>query len=314
MNFLFLSSLDDWDALTRVQAQPLVLGLRELGHDVQQVKTGAEIKQFAIRPHDYVVLHYKDRWALELAIQVKRRFQSKVLCLCSDVDYIDIYKRIEPVVDIYFAPTDLHRAVIDSVVGKPVLEFTEGIDPIAYPPPGYALSAQASHTKKDRVLWFGYPESFEKSFKYLRPHLDDGIRQRLVLLTKAGIELMPGVTHRAFDPSTFYAETADCGISILSHFSYNNLLNTYIKTPNKLITSLVRGMVPIFSDTPSYRKIAEEYEINFGIFKKPIDLYLQLNRKYAERSEIETMCSAIKAKITIDFSNQSIGKIFSTKL
>ena len=94
------------------------------------------------------------------------------------------------------------------------------------------------------------------------PHLlqqPDFPADRFDIITTAGADLCPGVRHRAFDAATFYADTADYSHALLCHFAHDLQLNTYIKSPNKLVTSIVRGLVPLVSATPSYLQMARRF-------------------------------------------------------
>ncbi|WP_421694116.1 hypothetical protein [Aestuariivirga sp.] len=270
MHVVFVKSSDNpRDVLQRLHSTPLYVGLRELG-----VSTGMAVLDSAtvdIAPPSHAVIHYNDRRAIAAAFELRKSHPVKILCLCADVYELAPYRWLAESVDLFLAPTPLHRQVIQSAVMKPVAVLPEAIDPIALPGQGTAVPVACNN----RLCWFGYPESFGKSMGYLLP--DAFARSSFdvklfTIITDTQEPLWQGAVHKPFTETGFYRDAADCGYALLSHFAYDLQLNSFIKSPNKLLTALVRGMVPLASATPSYWNIARNYGLEPLLFDGPLTL------------------------------------------
>lgn len=243
------------DVHQRLQSNPLLEGLAAHGVRTSLITPGAAVDN---APPSHLVFHYYDRAAAVTAFRVRQRFDVRLVCLCCDVYDLETLRAIAEGVDLLLAPTALHRDLVQSAVLKPVRVLPEAVDPLALPGEGPAIPAAAD----GRVCWFGYPESFAKSMRYLMAHLraQPGFEaDRFDIITEEGQDLSPGLRHRPFQAETFYAVTADYSHALLSHFAHDLHVNTFIKSPNKLVTSLVRGLVPVISATPSYLQMARKY-------------------------------------------------------
>jgi hypothetical protein len=270
-DFLFIRSYGEENALARLQSSALIQGLRDLNITVHLLEIRSDVPVEEVPQHKYLIYHYDDGLAINLAMTVKKFYKNSTICLGSDIYSVENYTRLSEFTDFYFMPTELHKIIISSVTSKSVAVLNECIDPIAYPS-SENKQDKNSELGRNKIVWFGYPESFEKSFKYLVPVIANMIpADELVVITK-GFKLLNNVEHREFEVSQFYRQTSDAKYSLLSHFSYDNQLNTWIKSPNKLITSLVRGIVPFVSSTPAYAEIMERYNLKELLFSTPSDL------------------------------------------
>jgi hypothetical protein len=180
----------------------------------------------------------------------------------------------------FVVPTHFHRSILSSAIDIPIHVIPESIDSICYPDKSSLPPLEMAHNELPRkILWFGYPESFNKSFRHLMPALNNSISTSEIVVITNGKVLIDGAGHRNFDERNFFAQTADCMYSLLSHFSYDNQLNTWIKSPNKLVTSIVRGLLPFASATPSYADLLAEYGLSNLTFKKPDDLRILIKNR-----------------------------------
>ena len=168
-------------------------------------------------------------------------------------------------------PTELHQEVLKPAVWVDVFVLPEGIDPISMP----ANGKESPVLQNEYVCWFGYPESFKKSFKYVLTtaiEKSNFPKHNLDLITMRGITLINEIRHLTFDESTFYEQTSYYGYSLLSHFVFDGHINTYIKSPNKLVTCLVRGMIPLVSNTRNYRTLVDDYDLHRFSYSNGPDL------------------------------------------
>ena len=274
--YLFITTHEDGNALLRVQSKPLYNGLLYLKKNAsyQHVSNNESDK---ITYSKNIIIHHDDNHAINIAINSKKKHKSKIYCHTSDIFSINYYVGLSNVVDIFVAPTDLHAEVLRSAVSIPVITVPEGVDYIAEPKGNFSIPVGVT----DRICWFGYPESFEKSFRYLLPYFFNNTGcsgEDFGVITRSGIKLIEEALHINFDIKTFYADIALFRYTLLSHFAYDHHINTYIKSPNKLVTSLVRGLIPIVSNTVNYRPIMQEYGLEDWMFSGPVQLQKLLRK------------------------------------
>ena len=270
MHIVILKGEDNSErALQRLQLNPLHAGLGEIG--VRSTMVVLDGTRRDIAPPTHVVFNYRDKNAFLASVEAKKSFGCKLICFTSDIYDLSYFMSLAEQVDLFLAPTPLHRDIVQSAIARPVVHIPEAVDPIALPGSGPEQKVDAGGP----VLWFGFPESFEISTRYLLPQafaLSGFDRQRFAIMTAAGATLMNGIAHVPFRSGDFYRLSAAYSHSLLSHFCYDQKLNTFIKSPNKLITSIVRGLVPLASATPSYSAIASQYGLQGLTFRGPAEL------------------------------------------
>ncbi|WP_297368689.1 hypothetical protein [Acidocella sp.] len=276
LDYLVLTTQTPLNALVRLQSQPLLQGLASLGWRTRfhHYPHGTPV---TVPPASAIIVHYLDPDALTRAAALKALCGARLYCLSSDIYDIDTYTRIAPLADAFFAPTPLHAELLRAAQTKPVFVLPEAIDPIAQPTDGTILPPAAT----DRLCWFGYPESFAKSCRHLLPHaLDDAEfpAEKLALITAPNVSLLAGAEHIPFSPERFYTATAPFRYALLSHFVFDNHINTFIKSPNKLVTALARGLAPVASNTIHYRPLMREYGLENWMFSSPHELATLLRK------------------------------------
>lgn len=293
------------DALHRLQTNALFLGLQELGVKSSLVFLDGSPKDIEVPTH--VVFSYKDREAALAAAEVKSQSKCSALCFFSDINDLSQFVKLSEFVDCFLAPTAMHRDVVQSAVVKPVLHLPEAYDPISLSNDG----TEAETFITNRFCWFGFPESFAKSMKYLLPkafEISSFDKSRFCILTSKDNLLYEGIEHRAFDASTFHWRTRDINYSVLSHFCYDQMLNTLIKSPNKMITSIVRGILPYASSTPAYVQVAKQYGLENLLFRSPHELAAKLRTADFDRESSKIGLPQIRSELMKAFSPRSIAK------
>lgn len=270
MHFVILRSDANYEkAMHRLQTTPLCAGLEALGVKATMVFLSEPRRDIAAPSH--VVFNYRDAQAFAAALEAKKRFGCKVLCFFSDLYDLSVFVKLADAVDLFLAPTALHRDIVQAAIIKPVVHVPEAVDPIALPAGEPVLEVE----RAGRLVWFGFPESFPITTRFLLPpafELAAFDRSRFGIITAQGVRLMEGVQHITFGARTFYRSAQPFSYALLSHFCYDQMLNTFIKSPNRMVTSVVRGLVPLVSATPSYRALAGEYGLESLMFRGPGDL------------------------------------------
>lgn len=310
VDFLFLRSYGGENALARVQSDPLIKGLQEMGLAVRKkfYLPGDTIEVVFPR---YCIVSYDDTDAILKAEELKKLCNCKIICLTSDLYYLERYIEISEIADLYVAPTTAHQNILQSAVWKKVVVVPEGVDTIALPDDGIVLPI----IKTGKLCWFGYPESFEKSFKFIFSkalELSDIEKGRITFITSLGVTLHDEINHIPFRAEDFYKISQSYEYSLLSHFAFDHHINTMIKSPNKLITSLVRGMLPLVSNTINYKEIMCYYNLEKFIYANGPDLVKLLeNLKHTTNSiEIKPIAEDLLSR----FSPRSIATIFINEM
>ena len=72
--------------------------------------------------------------------------------------------------------------------------------------------------------------------------------------------------------ATFSSDAREFDYAILSHFPLDLAINTYVKSPNKMIAALVAGLIPVVSATPGYSGLLEAYGLQDYVFASPREL------------------------------------------
>jgi hypothetical protein len=248
---------------------------------------------------------------IEFARAVKRTIGCEVICLTSDIYSLDGLRSLSSLVDYFVAPTSHHAEVLRSAVWRPVFVVPEGIDAIAMP------SSDGLHipvAENNRIAWFGYPESFSKAMKHLLPRALYQSRTPatdLQILTAPNHQLIAGAEHVDFHVESFYRAIAKCGYTLLSHFAFDHHINSYIKSPNKLITSLVRGCVPIVSDTPNYRSVMQYYDLMHYTYCDGEGLVRLLERRNISRDRDRVQLELIGNDLQDRFSPANVASVFA---
>ena len=273
-SFVVLRSMTDHEAPVRLHSDAILRGLHD--RDGFSSSLISPDSRAPIPEDSCVLIHFGDEPACTRARQLARtRTDLTIACLGSDIYDFNKYVRLHDFVDVYIMPTDLHRRILAAQVYKPVLSVPECIDPIT----GWRSSTRFEFPIKSsrRLLWFGYPVSFLKSMVSLLPILQGNLTKGSVTSVSliSGNELCTyniGFPIIPYSNSTFRFATTGFDYCILSHLPLDLSLNTYIKSPNKLVTSLMAGLIPIASDTPNYRLLLEEFGLSRFLFDSPAAL------------------------------------------
>ncbi len=280
-HYVVVRSLTEATATVRLHSNPILHGIQRLSRATCTLHVPQTGVPLVIQHHCCLIFHYDD----EPAIQTIRAFlrqatprPTRIICLGSDIYAFADYTRLHDFVDLFMVPTELHRQLLQSQVSKPVYVLPEGVDPITISPD--LTEAKAGKTGR-HVVWFGYPDSFYKSMACLLPTINQAAANRLIdqfalIVDKQqfnqkypnhfGFPLIP------YANATFWQETQAFDYAILSHFSLDLAMNTYVKSPNKLVTALACGLIPIVSDTPNYRNLLEDHGLERFLFASPKQL------------------------------------------
>jgi hypothetical protein len=272
-SFIVIRSTQNSDAAVRLQSDPILRIMKKAGAKTERMDPRA---MGAIPEGACVIFHHNDRAAIKAIKDVaKSRRNVLIICLCGDIYDLSEYLSLSSFVSFFIVPTELHRKVLMSQLYTPVYRLSESVDPIAKPvgekPNPFPIKQFC------RTLWFGYPESLYKGMNSLLPLIQRSVKEgRLtsfaLLLNEGDFDNRYGFMTISHSNESFKHITSKFDYTILSHFPLDLSINSYIKSPNKLITALMAGLIPICSATPSYEQIMSEHGLERFLFSSPREL------------------------------------------
>jgi hypothetical protein len=277
----FVRSKGEEEAVVRVSSLPLCDELCRLGIESRTIHPQEGIPQ--LHASDCIAFHYNDREAVA-AIRNALTAKSTVVCLGSDIYSLSKYVDLHDLVSYYLVPTDMHRLVLSGILYKPVYTLPESVDQlVAGSLEKIDFSTPFPKRSLRRVCWFGYVESFDKGMSSLVPVIKNAISTNQISRFTVILDTMNFYNRWNFDTiefdiTTFPSIMKDFDYVILSHFPLDLKVNSLIKSPNKAITSLFSGVIPLASSTPSYEALFTQLGISHLLFSSPRQLANMLSR------------------------------------
>ena len=266
---------DNNNAPARIITTPLLLNLSNhftintliLKNNISE----EEMSVINISSTDVILFHFYDLNALNFSIL--HGSGKKLVCFICDIYNLDYIYKLDNLNITFVVPTDLHAKILCPLINSRIEVIPEPIDSIALPKNGLS---EIPLKNNYNICWFGYPEAYYKSLSKIMKTLNNNEvfeKNEFNIITRKDEILSEEFEHFTFDINNFYSICSNFNYSILSHYSFDMSLNTFCKSPNKLITSLVRGLVPFFSNTPNYKLLSDEYNLNNLIFNNSEELF-----------------------------------------
>lgn len=309
-SILILRSKKDGDATVRLQTDPVLRALKNVPGTV--VKLEDPTQSVSIENGSCVLFHFDDPLAIAALERARsRKIPFSAACFGSDIYRFSRYMPSYEVTDMYLMPTEVHREVLASQFYKPVYYLPESIDPISGQRDGASTAFPAKHG--NRLLWFGYADSFNKGMASLVPVLKRNqkagrISDFTLILDPAEFDNEFALRTIPFRTETFRTDAASFDYCILSHFSLDLSLNSYIKSPNKLLTALMMGLIPIASKTPNYAAMLGEFGLQRFLFDSPGALDHILRNLDPARDSEEIARSGIVDTLAERHSDRSVAQ------
>ena len=211
--------------------------------------------------------------------------------------------------DIILTPTDLHKQFIQSITDTRVEVMIDCID--------FSIDEKTSPTANNnipKICWFGYMESYSKSMAWYDPVILDLVKQQKLeyhLITNPNVKHPLGFPAITYKSDTFKDTLSQYDGCILSHAPLDWDINTFVKSPNKLILSTALGIPAIVSNTPSYSKILTDVGLSEFIFsgsksfKNSLELLLDKNQRinYINKSQDYVISKFSYLEMTKQFLN-----------
>ena len=309
------------EATARLSSQPLVSCVGQVSSAVARLTPPDAGSMAVVADNSILVFHYNDFSAIAAVRALRQTCRDlTVACLCSDIYSFHHYINVHDIVDVFIAPTEAHRRVLAYQLYKPVYVMPEAVDSVV---PTDVLDGPERGGIRDeinkRVVWFGYAESFDKGMASVVPIIRSAVSSRAIdgfrVITNRRAFAAAGVDASwmslvEYTTSGFFGDLRASTYAVLSHMPLDLELNSLIKSPNKLVTSLISGLVPLCSDTPNYADLLGQFGLGRFVFSSPAHLASILSRLDPKRDVQMVQGSGIIPFILDRFSQASIARRF----
>lgn len=270
---IFLSERDHGDPLCRFYFDSLASQLSIGCKTFRWISPKDDLNVLLDSSAEYIVnFFYKDIDAIN-AIKRLNDKQITSISFCSDVENYAEYQLAYEVADIFVCPSLMHQNILRYVYDLPIYVLREAIDPILKQVSDRKFTAASTN-----LVWFGFSESYLRSMVSLEPIVIEALKSKwinsfAVISSQSIRESLPAEFHFIeYGAEKFEDQIQAFDFAILSHVPLDLHLNTLIKSPNKAISAIVSGLIPICSDTPNYRLFMDELQLGSYLFPSQGDL------------------------------------------
>jgi hypothetical protein len=222
----------------------------------------------------------------------------KLLSIC-DIYSVSGFVENDSLYSGYIVPSDAHKLILSHLTNRPIFVMNEMEDPLFE-----ILRPGEKNEKKVNVCWFGFPESFNKSMTLHVETISNSLESKAIdcfsVVTRPGqnINSVDNFSILPFDLHGISRQLQNFDYCILSHIPLDLHLNTLIKSPNKLISAIRSGLIPICSKTPEYSKWMNMLGFSDYLFDSPESLYKILFS--LKENVIKDKCRVVEAQVKID--------------
>lgn len=289
---IFLGDRDNRDPLCRFYFDTLASQLSLRGETYAWISPKSNLNAFLDLNEQYVInFFYKDLDAIDA---IKRLNSQKIspICFCSDIeDYLD-YQLAFEIAKAFVCPSLMHRKLLQYVYELPIYVLREAVDPILK-----QVVVKKFSDSSANLVWFGFSESYQRSMVNLEPVIIEALQMKwinsfTVISSQSIRESLPiEFNFIEYRVDEFEEQIQAFNYAIFSHAPLDLHLNTLIKSPNKAISAIVSGLIPICSDTPNYHLLMNELHLGSYLFQSPSDL-----KKIFQDLSLHTIQDSIDSK------------------
>ena len=174
-------------------------------------------------------------------------------------------------------------------------------DAIDYYPEG-PVRCREPISSRLRVLWFGSFSNISLFERYVGTLIAmPGVQVVVITNPDSGAELhrrYPDIEICSWSQSSFVADLQGCHLSCLMH---DGSADDRVKSNNRMITSVTWGVPSLVSDTPEYRRTAEDCGVPEAVFADPDGL----------RRAVETHRTTLSRIAYLDRAQRIVWKNFA---
>jgi len=302
---VFLGQWNSQDPLFRIYFQTLSSSLKR--HQVNVLVQGQDFDKLSDLKNNHLIINffYKDRAAV-LELGLIQLSESMVVCFGSDIFSFADYANACHVADLFICPSKIHQLILKTTVNKPVFTLIEAIDPLIQ------CAASVPNFAERKLVWFGFPESYSKSMLTIAPVIQSALRCgsidsfTIISLPALKAYLPNEFEFIEYDENTISKKLLEFDYSLLSHFPLDGHINTYIKSSNKAIYSVMSGLLPICSSTPNYQDFMSEMGLERFSFQSPDELVeILTSLKKNDKNELTSNWVIAHEKVMKNYSAEA---------
>lgn len=281
--------------------------VKKIGFDFFYVEKLLDID--LINDGDIVIGTRTDNFFLKYC-KINKKETINILYLC-DLEHPEFLIKNDFLYHGYAVPTKFFKGLIDFFVKKKVFILNELIDPLYW--------NSENEFKKERYsslnfCWYGYSQSYNKSMFFYEKTIEEKIKLGDIEKFSIISDVKKLVKNDFFyyinySDENIKKELMNFGYCILSHAPFDLHINTFFKSPNKLISAISCGLIPICSKTPSYIEVMNEFGYDDFLISSPNDLDIILcNFKKNIEINVERAVVAKKQLLNYFEKNNVINK------
>jgi hypothetical protein len=219
---------------------------------------------------------------------------------------IPVLRAWSSLVDIFLVPTPEMKNFLSAFTDRRVEVL---IDPIDF---GLQDSyAGRPHDGPLKVVWFGYPETYQKSMSQYEPTLEKLQKSSEIeyhVITRNKFYGDAGwLTIHEYDPSNFITLLQSFDVCVVSHMPFDFTLGTYFKSENKMILAVNRGLAVLASRTPAYERVLSRRGLDAFLFSSKGELTVAL-KKLQSWTERQNYLSQIQGYVLENYTSMKMAE------
>jgi SAM-dependent methyltransferase len=270
-----LTPFDSTEAVQRMKIDALVR-FKSGDFDFRPFGSGGDDTQLVLI--NSLQFDFDRQPALWSSLQERAR-KAVVMAFVADVrpGTMAAMQRFSPVVDVFLVPTPEIRDFLRCFTRSQVIQL---VDPIDF---WFGTSvSKPANDERLKVVWFGYPQSYERSLAAYEPCLGELHQRGMIEFHIVTKNERYGVTPRCiihdYVPTQFPALLASFDVCVLSHAPMDLSVGTMWKSENKAVLSINRGLPVVASRTPAYERLLEACGLGEYLFATSDELVAALER------------------------------------
>ncbi|AYG68750.1 MULTISPECIES: glycosyltransferase family 2 protein [unclassified Rhizobium] len=219
-------------------------------------------------------------------------------------------RKFYKIVNVFVVPTVEMRDVMACFTQTDVVVMADPIDFC------FDRSFVKKHVAKKPldVMWFGFRESFEKSMREYSPLLEHyhsirRIRYHIITNTADFSGPSDAILHE-YRAESFSKMLPMFDVCVLSHTPNDFQISTYIKSENKAVLAINRGVPVVASKTPSYSRLLGSLNLSNYLYTTRDELEAALFELECPVRRNEYLSQSQKAVLQ-EFSPQSVAEEWS---
>lgn len=270
-----LTPFDANEAVQRMKIAPLVL-LKGGAFDFRRFGDGGDATSAVLV--NSLRIDFDRHPALHATLQ-KRARSAVVMLFLADLtqDLLPALQKLAPLVDLFLVPTPELKNMLAA--------FTDRRIEVLFDPIDFALEQSAPMMRREgvpKVVWFGYPVSYRLPLGTYLPALGALHRRgeiELHLVTKASsYGPAESVVIHEYVAENFLSLLESFDICLCCHTPFDFSAHNLLKSENKAVLAINRGLPVVASRTPAYERLLTACGLEEYLYSSTAELLSAIGR------------------------------------